>query len=58
MTLYNLGYTLAEASSKLKTKTGYRVPPSTLAAWISEHRDLTTYARLREEGEPSSNPRR
>jgi hypothetical protein len=42
--------TLAETSAKLKTKTGYRVPPSTLAAWISEHRDLTAYARLREEG--------
>ena len=50
VTLYNLGYTLAEASAKLKTKSGYRVPPSTIAAWIAEHRDLTTYARLREEG--------
>ena len=28
VTLHNLGHTLAEASSKLKTKTGYRVPPS------------------------------
>jgi ATP-dependent exoDNAse (exonuclease V) beta subunit len=50
VTLYNLGYTLTETSTKLKTRTGYRVPSSTLAAWISEHRDLTTYARLREEG--------
>jgi transposase-like protein len=32
VTLYNLGYTLAEASAKLKTKSGYRVPQSTLAA--------------------------
>jgi hypothetical protein len=50
VTLYNLGYTLAQASGKLKTKTGYRVPASTLAAWITEHRDLTAYARLRGEG--------
>jgi len=50
VTLYNLGYTLAEASAKLKTKSGYRVPSSTLAAWIAEHRDLTAYARLREQG--------
>jgi predicted RNA-binding Zn-ribbon protein involved in translation (DUF1610 family) len=50
VTLYNLGYTLAEVSTKLKTKSGYRVPPSTLAAWIAEHRDLTAYARLREQG--------
>jgi len=50
VTLYNLGYTLAEASAKLKTKSGYRVPPSTLAAWIAEHREITTYERLREQG--------
>jgi hypothetical protein len=50
VTLYNLGHTLADASAKLKTKSGYRVPRSTLAAWIAEHRDLTTYARLREPG--------
>jgi hypothetical protein len=29
------GYTFAEASAKAKTKSGYRVPPSTLAAWIA-----------------------
>jgi hypothetical protein len=50
VTLYNLGYTLTEASAKLKTKTGYHVPPSTLASWLAEHRDLTTYSRLRDEG--------
>jgi len=46
VTLYNLGYTLAEASSKLKTRSGYRVPSSTLAAWITEHRELTAFAGL------------
>lgn len=50
VTLYNLGHTLAEASARLKTKSGYRVPPSTIGAWIAEHRDLTIYARLRDEG--------
>ena len=50
VTLYNLGHTLAEASARLKTKSGYRVPPSTIGAWIAEHRDMTTYARLRDEG--------
>jgi hypothetical protein len=50
VSLYNLGYTLSEASAKLKTKSGYRVPPSTLAAWIAEHRELTIFARLREHG--------
>src|SRR5712671_3330383 len=56
VTLYNLGYTLAEASAKLATKSGYRVPPSTLAAWIAEHRDLTAYSRLRERGKALFRP--
>ena len=50
VTLYNLGHTLAEAAAKLKSRHGHTVAPSTLAAWIDEHRDLATYARLREAG--------
>ena len=49
VTLYNLGCSLPEAAAKLKTRHGYKVSPSTLAAWMSEHRELTTYARLRTE---------
>jgi hypothetical protein len=47
VTLYNLGYSLPEAAAKLKSRHGYRVAPSTLAAWMREHRELTTYSRLR-----------
>ena len=50
ITLYNLGHTLAEAAAKLKSRHGHNIAPSTLAGWIDEHRDLATYARLREEG--------
>jgi transposase-like protein len=50
VTLYNLGYTQSQAAAKLKARHGYRIAPSTLAAWIDEHREITTYARLREEG--------
>ena len=50
VTLYNLGYSLTQAVAKLKSRHGSRVPPSTLAAWNAEHRELATYARLREEG--------
>jgi hypothetical protein len=50
MSLYNLGYSLAQAVAKLKSRHGSRVPPSTLAAWNAEHRELATYARLRKEG--------
>jgi transposase-like protein len=47
VTFYNLGYSLDDAAQKLKDKHGYNVPPSTLASWMAEHRDLTTYRRLR-----------
>ncbi|MEQ1518287.1 MAG: PD-(D/E)XK nuclease family protein [Usitatibacteraceae bacterium] len=50
VTLYNLGYTVAQAAAKLKARHGTRIAPSTLAAWIDEHRELATYARLREAG--------
>ena len=47
VTLYNLGYSLPEAAAKLKSRHGYKVSPSTLASWMTEHRELTTYSRLR-----------
>ena len=50
ITLYNLGHTLAEAAAKLKSRHGHAVAPSTLAGWIDDHRDLASYARLREAG--------
>jgi hypothetical protein len=57
VTLYNLGHTLAETSAALKTRRGVRVPTSTISAWIAEHRDLTTFARLRDEGRLLFTPR-
>jgi len=47
VTLYNLGYSLPVAAQKLKAKHGYKVSPSTLASWMAEHRELTTYGRIR-----------
>ena len=47
VTLYNLGYSLPEAAKRLKQKHGYTVKPATLASWMDEHRELTTYRRLR-----------
>src|SRR5664280_3825790 len=47
VTLFNLGYSLPVAAQKLKAKHGYKMPPSTLASWMAEHRELTTYSRLR-----------
>src|SRR5438105_14126004 len=43
ITLYNLGYSIATAAAKLQSRHGHRIAPSTLAAWMLEHRDMTTY---------------
>src|ERR1700693_1138015 len=47
VTFYDLGYSLNEAARKVKARHGYKIPPSTLASWMAEHRELTTYRRLR-----------
>jgi len=61
VTLYNLGYTLAEASAKLKAKSGYRVPSSTLAAWryilVDDAAAGTTHYSHPQEGESADRPR-
>ena len=50
ITLYNLGYSLTETGEEMKSRHGYRIGRSTIAAWLAEHQPLTTYARLRSEG--------
>jgi transposase-like protein len=57
VTLYNLGHSLAQVAAQIKSKRGIRVPLSTLATWIDEHRELATYGRLREEGRRLFSPR-
>jgi hypothetical protein len=47
VTFYTLAYSLPEAMQKIKSMHGYKIPPSTLASWMSEHRELTTYNRPR-----------
>ena len=50
ITLFGLGYTLEQTADKIKSRFGRRAGRSTIAAWLAEHRALTTYARLRQEG--------
>ncbi len=47
LTLYDLGYSLTGTAKRLKTKTGRRVSPSTIATWIGAHKEHTTFRRLR-----------
>ena len=50
ITLYDLGYSLDETAEKVRTSGGHRVARSTIGAWLSAHRSLMTYARLRARG--------
>lgn len=50
ITLYDLGYSLEQTAEKIRSRFGRRAGRSTIAAWLAEHRSLTTYTRLRTEG--------
>src|SRR5260370_13018043 len=50
ITLFHRGFTLPDTSEKIRSRHGYRVGRSTIAAWLPEHRSLPTYTRLRAQG--------
>jgi hypothetical protein len=54
---FYLGYSLDETAEKVRARHGHRVARSTIAAWLAEHRSLTTYTRLRAEGRRLYPPR-
>jgi hypothetical protein len=56
VTYFNLGYSLPEAAQKINAKHGYKIPTSTLASWMAEHRELTTYSRLRPQARNGLSP--
>lgn len=50
LSTYNQGYSLEETARKMRSRTSHHAAPSTIAAWLLEYRDLTSYRRLRAEG--------
>src|SRR5579864_797888 len=50
LTWYNLGYTLDDTRTKLKNRYGLSIAASSIAGWFNEHKDITSYRRLRPEG--------
>jgi ATP-dependent exoDNAse (exonuclease V) beta subunit len=50
LTWYNLGYTLDDTRTKLKNRYGMSIAASSIAGWFNEHKDITSYRRLRPEG--------
>jgi hypothetical protein len=45
--LYYHGHTIPETLGRLKSRYGLTIAPRTLTSWLTEHRPLTTYHRLR-----------
>lgn len=55
---YYRGETRAQTSRQIQERFGIRIPARTLSTWLAEYRDLTTYARLRNDISASFSPRR
>ena len=47
---YNFGYSLTETQNRVRKRTRLEIPERTIRSWLSTHRPLTTYARLRSAG--------
>ena len=45
--LYYRGETRERAGQRIKERCGIAAPPRTFSTWLAEYRDITTYARLR-----------
>ena len=50
LSYYNTGYSLETSAKRLKERYGISVTPTTLSRWLKEYKELSTYARLREQG--------
>jgi hypothetical protein len=55
---YYRGETRARAAARVKERFGVAVPKRTLPAWLSEYRELTPYARLRDQQSSLFRPNR
>jgi len=50
LTWYDLGYTHDDTRAKIKSRYGLSVASSSIAGWFAEHKDITSYRRLRPKG--------
>jgi transposase-like protein len=50
LSTYSLGYSLEHTAARIKSKSGRTIGTSTVAGWLSQHRPLMSYLRLRENG--------
>jgi transposase-like protein len=50
LSTYSLGYSMGDTVARLKSKSWRAIGSSTLAGWLSDHKDVLSYLRLRETG--------
>ncbi len=53
---YNLGHSLSDTQRVIRERLRLSIPERTLSQWITDHRPLTTYARLRLAGKKLFSP--
>jgi hypothetical protein len=54
---FNLGYSLTETQHKLHRRFHREIPERTISSWLTEHKALATYHRLRKEARKLYDPR-
>ncbi len=55
---FNLGYSMTETQRQLRRRFHVDVPERSISSWISEHRPLVTYRRLRDTAKKLFSPER
>ena len=50
LSTYSLGYSLEETLRQIKSKRGRAIAPSTLTGWLTDHKELLSYRRIRDHG--------
>jgi hypothetical protein len=57
LSTFNGGHSLSETQALIRRRFHMNVPERTMSAWISEHRELATFARLRSDAKSIADPK-
>ena len=50
LSTYSLGYSLLDTTARVKSKSGRAIAGSTISGWLTQHKPLMSYRRLRDKG--------
>ena len=57
LSTFNLGYSLTETQQQLRRRFHREIPERTISSWLTEHKELATYSRLRAAARKQYDPR-